>query len=110
MAFSERLRELRNDGQLTKTKLAEELGTTRQLITMYENGDTVPNIALFCKIAEYFDVSADYLLGREDYANLTHDRKNNCIYMPENLDDDEYSLIMDFVSIVYKRRKNQPKC
>ena len=107
MMFSERLFTLRDENRLTKVKLAKELGTTRQLIAMYENGTTLPTISLFSTIADYFGVSADYLLGREDYAELSYNRDKECIYLPRGLTDEDNTLIKDFISMVYKRRSKK---
>jgi transcriptional regulator with XRE-family HTH domain len=64
MNFAKRLTELRELQFLSKTKLAEDLKISRQIITKYENGDMMPNLVIFAMIADYFGVTADYLLGR----------------------------------------------
>jgi len=110
MTFGERLYELRDKKYLTKTQLAKDLGTTRQLIAMYENGKTIPNISFFAIIADYFGVSADYILGREDYIHLTHNKKKNCVFLPDGLTKEDYKLIKDFINIMCERRlKNEQK-
>ena len=65
--FAQRLRDLIDERNLTLPELAEQLNTTRQSIGQWKNGDTVPNIIMLKTIAEYFNVSADYLIGIEDY-------------------------------------------
>lgn len=61
--FSQRLRELIDKNNLTLPELAIQINTTRQSIGQWKNGDTVPNIIMLKSIAEFFNVSADYLLG-----------------------------------------------
>ena len=61
--FSQRLRELIEKNNLTLPELAMQINTTRQSIGQWKNGDTVPNIIMLKSIAEFFNVSADYLLG-----------------------------------------------
>ena len=51
---------------MTQQKLASELSMTQKRISHYEIGDHAPNFVAFIKIADYFDVSVDYLLGRTD--------------------------------------------
>ena len=65
--FGIRLKLLREKAQLSQIKLAYELGGVSQpLITRYEKGDMYPSYPILIKIADYFNVSTDYLLGRTD--------------------------------------------
>ncbi len=61
-----RLKELRKKKGLSQLRLATELNTTQNTISRYENGEREPGIAELLKIADYFNVSVDYLLGRTD--------------------------------------------
>lgn len=60
------IRELREKKGITQAKLAEILGVGRTTITMYEKGTIVPPADILRKLADYFNVSVDYLLGREE--------------------------------------------
>ncbi len=62
--FSNNLRVLRKLRHLTQEELAHELNTTRSCISNYENGKRQPDSDIIHLIADYFDVSVDYLLGR----------------------------------------------
>lgn len=64
--FSKLLRELRESKGLKQSELAEKLGVSRGSISFYENGDRVPDIVFLHKMAEFFGVSCDYLLGFVD--------------------------------------------
>lgn len=64
-----RLKELRKAKGLTQHQLANELGVTRQAISLYEKGDREPKISTLIKLADYFDVSVDYLIGHEKTPN-----------------------------------------
>ncbi|QUH20415.1 helix-turn-helix domain-containing protein [Alkaliphilus sp. B6464] len=68
MNFSERLRSLRKDLNLTQEELAQKLNKTRSTIAGYETERKQPDYETLKFIADFFDVSIDYLLGR------THDR------------------------------------
>lgn len=63
--FNERLKKLREESGITQNALAEKLGITPQSLSYYFNGRE-PNYDLLIKIADYFHVSVDYLLGRPE--------------------------------------------
>lgn len=64
--FKERLKELRNEKGLTQLQLASKLKVDFRTISNWENGVRKPDIEALVTIADYFDVSTDYLLGRID--------------------------------------------
>lgn len=61
-----RLKELRTEKGLTTTALGKILCCSDASITHYEKGDREPSYELLSKIADFFKVSVDYLLGRTD--------------------------------------------
>ena len=64
--FSERLKELRTEKKLLQKDLAIILGTSNSSICDWECGRAQPDMEMIIKIADYFQVTADYLLGRTD--------------------------------------------
>ncbi len=62
--FGEILSELRQDHRLSQKELAEILHLSVSTISNYETGRHLPDLDTFLEIAEFFSVSADYLLGR----------------------------------------------
>ncbi len=68
-----RLRELRRGRNLQQAQLAAALGLAQTTIGNYEQGNRFPSEQTLLRIADYFEVSLDYLLGRSDIA-LTTDR------------------------------------
>jgi len=64
--FSERLRELREETGQPLRVVAKSLGIALSSYSNYEQGLREPSLAYFRRICDYFDVSADYLLGRSD--------------------------------------------
>ena len=62
-----RLIEQRKLNKLTQRQLAEQLGITQPSYIRYENGSAEPNIDTLIKLADIFDVSVDYLIGRTEY-------------------------------------------
>lgn len=67
--FSNRLKKLRIEKNLLQRELAEMLNLTRPAITYYELGKRFPDQGTLKKIADFFDVSIDYLVGRIDFRN-----------------------------------------
>ena len=61
-----RLKELRKKKGISQLRLATELNTTQNTISRYETGEREPGIAELIKIADYFNISVDYLLERTD--------------------------------------------
>lgn len=66
MNFSERLRLLRKRKRLTQLQLAEKLGFGYDTITKYERGIVDPRMFHLCCMADFFEVTTDYLIGRSD--------------------------------------------
>lgn len=58
-----RIRDLREDKDLTQTYLAKLLGCTQQTYSRYESGEITIDIYNLIKLAEFYDTSCDYLLG-----------------------------------------------
>lgn len=61
-----RIKELRKLGRLSQRGLAEKLGVARSTVAMWETGASQPDNRFLIELADVFDVSADYLLGRTD--------------------------------------------
>ena len=61
-----RIKELRKKKGLSQLRLAMELNTTQNTISRYETGEREPGIDELIKIADYFHVSVDYLIGRTE--------------------------------------------
>ncbi|MBQ7412293.1 MAG: helix-turn-helix transcriptional regulator [Clostridia bacterium] len=59
-----RLKELRKSRGISQQRLAIELNTTQNTISRYETGEREADYATLIAIADYFNVSIDYLLGR----------------------------------------------
>lgn len=65
--FSERLKELRITAGYTQQQMAEMLCIRQQSYTRYENNIGEPNMETLVKLAKFFDVSSDYMLGISDF-------------------------------------------
>lgn len=66
--FSERLKSLRKASGKTQKQMGEMLGLTERTFRQYEAGEVDPPSSKLRKLADFFDVSTDYLLGRTNYS------------------------------------------
>lgn len=58
-----RIKEIRQEKNLSQTDIAKALGVTRQAISLYEKGDRELKLETWQKLADYFNVSVPYLQG-----------------------------------------------
>ena len=63
--FPRRLQELRERRHISRMTLGQLCGLSKNMIAMYERGEKAPSVYALIRIADYFGVSVDYLLGRE---------------------------------------------
>ena len=66
MKLKERMKELRMERNFSQKKTAAELGIGITTYCRYELGEREPGASLLDRMADYYDVSVDYLLGRCD--------------------------------------------
>ena len=64
MSFADCLQELREDREITRKELAAALNISVSTLGMYEQGRREPNIDMLIKMADYFNVSLDFMVGR----------------------------------------------
>ena len=67
MTFGDKLSALRREQNYTQEQLADLLGVSRQSVSKWESGQSTPDLEKLVQLADYFQVSTDYLLGRREY-------------------------------------------
>lgn len=110
ITLADRLKEIRTDNNLTQSELGKILGVGKTTISMYENGNSTPNDEIKLKIAEHFNISLDYLLGKTDIKNYTDD-PNITIALHSDTDydelpkeaKDEINNFIEFIKQKYKK-------
>ena len=70
--MNNRLRELREDADLSQTKLAKIIGMSQTGYSKYETGENDIPTAVLLKLADMYGTSVDYLLGRTEGKELKH--------------------------------------
>lgn len=83
MNFAKKLREIRKENNLTQQNLANFLHVSKFTISHWELEDSFPSIEFLEILADYFDVSIDYLVGRTDELGVIK-RENNALTSSEN--------------------------
>lgn len=96
--FSKKLSELRNKKGISQYKLAEELGFSRGQIANYEQGSREPDYDTLLKIANYFNVSTDYLLGKDDNSDLL------AAHIDDDVTEEEMIEIEKFIKYLKSQR------
>ena len=64
--FKERLKELRIEKQIGQVELSKAIGVSKGIISLWENGEREPGMNSLILLAQFFNVSIDYLVGLED--------------------------------------------
>ena len=64
-----RIRELREDRDLTQAKLGKAINVPQRTYAYYESGERMVPPRVLCALADYYKTSVDYLLGRTDNPN-----------------------------------------
>lgn len=99
-----RLLELRTEKKLSQRDVAKLFNISQGTYNNWENGKTQPSIEQLVSIADYFDVSLDYLLGRNDYEqyananNMKSDRLRKMISLFNNLDEADQDALLRLLS------------
>lgn len=87
-----KIRELRKEKNMTLSELANVIGVSAVTISRYENGEREPSLRTLKKLADYFDVPVDYLVGIIDdseFKELREQKKyleNNKEWIEQNFD------------------------
>lgn len=94
----ENLKKLREAAGTTQSALAAAIGVSQQSINKYENHSIEPDIETLKRMADFFDTTIDYIVGRSE-----------CRYKPENmqkyaLNDDEAALMRSYRRLTSQQR------
>lgn len=116
-----RIKQLREKRGLIQEILAAELGITQQMLSKYERDVTFIKVDILKKIAVYFNVTTDYLLGLSEVkrdlqgqmkVNETLDEYYDLVEIYKNLDKYDQEMIWSIIQIIKKldeKRKREQK-
>ncbi|WP_425595529.1 helix-turn-helix domain-containing protein [Priestia flexa] len=94
--FGKRLATLRKEKGISQYEFADRIGFSRGQVANYEQGKREPDYETLQKIADFFDVSTDYLLGRTDNPDLIEEKNEESLLDPE-------------LGVFFKEIKNAPE-
>ena len=97
--LNEKIKKLRISHGISQVVLAKEIGVSKQCVSNWENDNILPSIDMLVRIAQYFRVSCDYLLGIDERKNID----------VSDLSDEEIahiSLIVKDLCAVHKNKAN----
>lgn len=107
--FGKKLKFLRERNGLTQEQLANKFNLLKSSISMYENNVRLPNVEIIKDLANYFNVSIDYLLDNEEKNKIDEElkekevlkkalQKSGFMKSNEDLTDEELDRLMKFVN------------
>lgn len=96
------LRKLREEEGLTQRQFAEKMQLAKTTIVFYEQGKISPSVDTMLKMADFFGVSVDYLLGHET-AQIVHldsytENQQKAIELMKKLNDDEMLILLGYLA------------
>lgn len=108
--FALKLKELRENLGLSQRSLAVKLGVSQSTVGMWESNQREPNFKTIEELANFFDVTTDYLLGRTDnkkpvvdddigYDDFTYAMHNES----KELTDEDKEMLLDMARMLKKR-------
>lgn len=98
MAIGKKISELRAKRGLSQSDLAKDLNVSTSTIGMWETDKRAIKDEIIVQIADYFNVSADYLLGREDNSDLL------AAHIDSNLTDEEKREVENYLNYLRSKK------
>ena len=98
MEFAERLKDLRTKRGYSQYDLAKKLGVSKSTISMMEVGSRQPSIEMMETLCDFFNVSMDYLRGKEDVSFYYFTPDQSDLLMKLSADEELYSLVEKVVN------------
>ncbi len=102
-----KLKELRSATNKTQADIASYLGISRASYSHFENDRNEPDNITLCKLADYFNVTTDYLLGRE-VKQPANSRNEKADLVAAHIDDDvsesDMKQITDFIDFLKSKQ------
>lgn len=111
--LADKLKKLRSDSGMTQAEFADVFSISNGTIAMWETGKRTPDIEMIKRIANYFHVSVDYLVGNETENEKDpvseNDIKFALFHGAEGITDEMYAEVKQFAEMVKLREENKRK-
>lgn len=102
----ERLKKLRQDRRISQNELSEIMNVTQNAISKWERGERDPDTATLKKLADYFNVSTDYLLGVDDKKNTPSVINRKVLDVYDKLSDEARLKLLSYCDDLLGNPKN----
>lgn len=102
--IGERLLDLRKDAELTQQQFGEIISVNKHSISSYERDKSEPPDEIKIRIAKYFGVSVDYLLGLTDSPN-PYSQQHNYLRLPAKFPEKAMDDLQDYISFLIQKYK-----
>lgn len=102
-----KLRELREEKKLTQKELAEQIKINKMTYNNYENGKREPNIATLINLADFYEVSIDYLVGRNfcnEFGYLNNNEKELITMFRQMSNDNQLMFFSEARGVLIAQR------
>lgn len=104
--YCKKLRDLREDSDLTQKQVADVLGTSQTMYARYERGANDLPIRHLTKLCNLYHVSADYILGIK---NETDDSSDSFLIYSRHLTQENQKMLKSFERFLLNEQKNPTK-
>lgn len=104
--IGKRIKMLREDERLNQKELAKALNISNTTLSQYETGQRTPSDDIKIKLANFFNVSTDYLLGRTDIKNQSEKISNAVEDDPELIEFWNELKEREDLQLLFKQTKN----
>ena len=101
--LAQRLFQLREESKIPRQKAANDLGISRNSLEYYEKGKRTPDVGMLSRLAEYYSVSMDYLLGFSEYRNPENEKLVADLHLSDKTiellktNDGDFAKIVDMI-------------
>lgn len=107
-----RLKELREQKKLTQSQVGDYIGARKSAISLWESGKRQPDKDTLIRLATFFDVSVDYLLGRDEAPTQSQEtkttpaeRRAEAKKLLESMTDEQYQAALQYLKFLKKQEK-----
>ncbi len=102
-----RLKQLRLERGLLQSDIAKVIKKSERIVGFYETGERDMNTETLSTLADFFNVSIDYLLGKNDIRNIEDEFKTIYSKEIEGLTEEEIKEALEFYKMIKNRRKKE---
>lgn len=108
--IGQRIRDLRKQKRMSQTELAKSAGVSQTTVTAWETGKAEPSSSAVAKLADIFNVTTDYLLGRPELKKETDIDLDNALdnavaYNGKPISDDDRAVAKSLLQAYFGNKK-----